>query len=259
MASISRASRLLRASARTYTTLSRSSTSPALRVSSFGLRVSGTGGCGDCDGSGSGCGGNKRYFHALISGGSGGCGDCDGSGSGCGNKRHMHALASGGSGGCGDCDGSGSGCGNKRHIYALASGGSGGCGDCDGSGSGCGGGNKMSVGLRSISTTGIRMKVELPGEGAMKPADEMASMLSSDEIKERVLKVVKSFDKVGEKAVSPTSKFHDDLALDSLDTVELVMNFEDEFKIEIPDTDADKIQSVQDALLYLETRKPELV
>jgi NADH dehydrogenase (ubiquinone) 1 alpha/beta subcomplex 1 len=51
--------------------------------------------------------------------------------------------------------------------------------------------------------------------------------------------------------VKPGSHFEKDLGLDSLDVVELVMAFEEEFAIEIPDADADKILSVEDAVNYV--------
>jgi NADH dehydrogenase (ubiquinone) 1 alpha/beta subcomplex 1 len=51
--------------------------------------------------------------------------------------------------------------------------------------------------------------------------------------------------------VTPESKFADDLGLDSLDAVEVVMAIEDEFAIEIPDAEADKIASVGDAVEYI--------
>jgi acyl carrier protein len=51
--------------------------------------------------------------------------------------------------------------------------------------------------------------------------------------------------------LNDTSKFVDDLGADSLDIVELVMAFEEEFDCEIPDTDADKIGSLGDAITYL--------
>ena len=63
--------------------------------------------------------------------------------------------------------------------------------------------------------------------------------------------VVKNFDKVDEGKVTETSKFGDDLGLDSLDAVEVVMAIEDEFAIEIPDAEADKILSVEDAVKYI--------
>ena len=51
--------------------------------------------------------------------------------------------------------------------------------------------------------------------------------------------------------VTPSSTFTSDLGLDSLDTVEVVMAFEEEFAIEIPDSEADKIASCDDAITYL--------
>ena len=51
--------------------------------------------------------------------------------------------------------------------------------------------------------------------------------------------------------MKPTSSFQSELGLDSLDTVEVVMAFEEEFSIEIPDSEADKILSVADAIDYL--------
>lgn len=57
--------------------------------------------------------------------------------------------------------------------------------------------------------------------------------------------------------VTPEASFVDDLGADSLDTVELVMAFEEEFGIEIPDEDAEKLQSVGDAIKYIESRQGE--
>ena len=56
---------------------------------------------------------------------------------------------------------------------------------------------------------------------------------------------------VSESDVTPEAHFVDDLGADSLDTVELVMKFEEDFDIEIPDEDAEKIQTVQDAIDYI--------
>ena len=52
--------------------------------------------------------------------------------------------------------------------------------------------------------------------------------------------------------ITPETTFVDDLGADSLDTVELVMALEEEFKCEIPDEDAEKIQTVQDAVNYID-------
>ena len=58
---------------------------------------------------------------------------------------------------------------------------------------------------------------------------------------------------VSEEEVTTTGFFIDDLGADSLDTVELVMAFEEEFEIEIPDEEAEKIATVQDAISYIES------
>jgi acyl carrier protein len=57
---------------------------------------------------------------------------------------------------------------------------------------------------------------------------------------------------VDEAEVTPTAHFVDDLGADSLDIVELVMAFEEAFEIEIPDEDAEKIQTVKDAVEYIQ-------
>jgi len=56
---------------------------------------------------------------------------------------------------------------------------------------------------------------------------------------------------VAEDAISPDASFSDDLGADSLDTVELIMEFEKEFDVSIPDEDAEKIATVGDAIDYL--------
>lgn len=59
---------------------------------------------------------------------------------------------------------------------------------------------------------------------------------------------------VDEGQVAPEASFIDDLGADSLDTVELVMAFEDKFDIEIPDEDAEKMRTVGDAIEYLKEK-----
>jgi acyl carrier protein len=59
---------------------------------------------------------------------------------------------------------------------------------------------------------------------------------------------------VGEDKITPQSSFVDDLGADSLDQVELIMALEDEFDIEIPDEDAEKMKTVKDALDYLDSK-----
>ncbi|MDA8429842.1 MAG: acyl carrier protein [Geobacteraceae bacterium] len=71
------------------------------------------------------------------------------------------------------------------------------------------------------------------------------------DIAKRVKEIVAEQLGVEEALVLPESSFMDDLGADSLDTVELVMALEEEFDIEIPDEDAEKIQSVNDAIEYI--------
>jgi len=70
-------------------------------------------------------------------------------------------------------------------------------------------------------------------------------------IEERVQKIVAEQLGVEEEQVTAEASFMDDLGADSLDTVELVMALEEEFDIEISDEDAEKIQTVKDAIEYV--------
>ncbi|SUZ88617.1 uncharacterized protein METZ01_LOCUS41471 [marine metagenome] len=70
-------------------------------------------------------------------------------------------------------------------------------------------------------------------------------------IEERVKKIVAEQLGSGEDEITNESSFIDDLGADSLDTVELVMALEEEFDIEIPDDDAEKIATVQAAIDYV--------
>ena len=72
-----------------------------------------------------------------------------------------------------------------------------------------------------------------------------------DSIEQRVKKIVAEQLGVNEADIKTESSFVDDLGADSLDTVELVMAFEEAFDIEIPDEDAEKIRTVQDAVDYI--------
>ena len=73
------------------------------------------------------------------------------------------------------------------------------------------------------------------------------------DIEARVKKIIAEQLGVEESQVSSEKSFVADLGADSLDTVELVMALEDEFGIEIPDEDAEKIQKVKDAVSYIES------
>lgn len=70
-------------------------------------------------------------------------------------------------------------------------------------------------------------------------------------IEERVVKMVAEQLGVKEDDVKPDSSFVDDLGADSLDTVELIMALEEEFDTEIPDEEAEKITTVQQAIDYI--------
>ncbi len=70
-------------------------------------------------------------------------------------------------------------------------------------------------------------------------------------VDEKVKQIIVEQLGVEESEVTPTASFVDDLGADSLDTVELVMAFEEAFDIEIPDEDAEKIRTVQDAFDYI--------
>ena len=71
-------------------------------------------------------------------------------------------------------------------------------------------------------------------------------------VDERVKQIIVEQLGVDEGEVTPTASFVDDLGADSLDTVELVMEFEEEFDITIPDEEAEKIQTVGQAIDYIE-------
>ena len=70
-------------------------------------------------------------------------------------------------------------------------------------------------------------------------------------VEEKVKKIIVEQLAVEESEVTSTASFVDDLGADSLDTVELVMAFEENFEIEIPDEDAEKISTVKDAVAYI--------
>jgi acyl carrier protein len=75
------------------------------------------------------------------------------------------------------------------------------------------------------------------------------------ETADRVKKIVVEHLGVDAEKVTEESSFIDDLGADSLDIVELVMAFEEEFGVEIPDDAAEKISTVKDAITYIDTNK----
>ncbi|KAK6497720.1 hypothetical protein TWF481_012123 [Arthrobotrys musiformis] len=75
---------------------------------------------------------------------------------------------------------------------------------------------------------------------------------SKADIEGRIVELLKGFDKITDPSkITASSHFSNDLGLDSLDTVEVVMAIEEEFSVEIPDKEADAIQSVGQAVEYI--------
>jgi acyl carrier protein len=83
-------------------------------------------------------------------------------------------------------------------------------------------------------------------------------MFAVASIEQRVKDIIVEQLGVEEDEVAPDASFIDDLGADSLDTVELVMAFEEEFNIEIPDEDAEGIATVQDAIDYIKANVKEV-
>ncbi|XP_057435807.1 acyl carrier protein 2, mitochondrial [Lotus japonicus] len=77
------------------------------------------------------------------------------------------------------------------------------------------------------------------------------SFLDKSEVTDRVVSCVKNFQKVDPSKVTPNAHFQNDLGLDSLDSVEIVMALEEEFGFEIPDNEADKINSIKLAVDFI--------
>ena len=80
-------------------------------------------------------------------------------------------------------------------------------------------------------------------------------MADNETIEQRVKKIIVNQLSVNEEQITPEASFLDDLGADSLDTVELIMAFEEEFKDEIkgeiPESDAEKLQTVGDVINYI--------
>src|SRR5690348_14287304 len=87
---------------------------------------------------------------------------------------------------------------------------------------------------------------DFPNSGVLEPMSEIA---------DKVKKIVVEHLGVEESKVTPEASFIDDLGADSLDTVELVMAFEEAFGVEIPEDAAEKISTVKDAIEYIEKQK----
>jgi acyl carrier protein len=90
----------------------------------------------------------------------------------------------------------------------------------------------------------------IPGDlaGVPNKDEEKKRMAVEDKVKQIIVEQLQ----VDEAEVTPGASFQEDLGADSLDVVELVMQFEEAFDMEIPDEDAEKIKTVKDAIDYIE-------
>lgn len=79
-------------------------------------------------------------------------------------------------------------------------------------------------------------------------------MASAEEITERIKSIIVEQLGVSMEEVTPEASFIEDLGADSLDIVELIMALEEEYEMEIPDEDAEKIQTVQDVINYVTSK-----
>jgi acyl carrier protein len=80
-------------------------------------------------------------------------------------------------------------------------------------------------------------------------------MASGDEIVERIKNIIVEQLGVSLEEVTPEASFIEDLGADSLDIVELIMALEEEYDMEIPDEDAEKIQTVNDVINYVQSKQ----
>src|SRR5256885_9168454 len=80
------------------------------------------------------------------------------------------------------------------------------------------------------------------------------NFMAEKSIEEKVKDIIVEQLGVNPEQVTPTASFIEDLGADSLDIVELVMAFEEEFSVEVPDEDAEKLQTVRDDIQYIEDK-----
>ncbi|KAJ1918991.1 mitochondrial acyl carrier protein [Mycoemilia scoparia] len=106
--------------------------------------------------------------------------------------------------------------------------------------------NPLSASIQRASANGSRMAPAFAARFY-----SAGGSLSHEDIERRILTLLKDFDKVKKENLSASADFQKDLKLDSLDAVEVVMAIEEEFSVEIPDEEADKITTVAKAVEYI--------
>ncbi|KAF8216131.1 acyl carrier protein [Mycena galopus ATCC 62051] len=106
---------------------------------------------------------------------------------------------------------------------------------------------------QALAAPSRQAPLSLPRRQALLPfrAYSAAGGLSPEAVERRILEVLRGFEKVNPENLKTTSSFVHDLGLDSLDVVEVQMALEEEFVIEIPDAEADEIQTVAQAIEYI--------
>lgn len=114
-----------------------------------------------------------------------------------------------------------------------------------------GGRAHLIVGAAAAATSRVNIALRFSSDDQGEATRAAHYLLNKDDVLTRVLEVVKNFEKVDAAKVSPESHFINDLGLDSLDVVEVVMALEQEFILDIPDHDAEKIQAIPDAVEYI--------
>jgi acyl carrier protein len=113
--------------------------------------------------------------------------------------------------------------------------------------------NNWRAGILTAGETRVRsIPAAVCDERATKPAVKIPSDMADKPIDQRVKDIIVEQLGVKPDQVTPEAKFIEDLGADSLDTVELVMALEEEFGIEVPDEQAEKLQSVGDVIKYIE-------
>ena len=81
--------------------------------------------------------------------------------------------------------------------------------------------------------------------------------MTNQEIEDKVRSIIIDQLSVTAEQVTPEASFIEDLGADSLDTVEIVMAFEEAFNVQVPDEDAEKLQKVGDVISYIEAHQPK--